>query len=62
MSSGKSVKSAPPVDMPRNRKYETISVQATRESVHGYASYLSKAKTRGLPMPDMIDEDEGELL
>lgn len=53
-------KSAPPVDKPRARKYETVSVQATRESIHGYASFLSKAKTRGLPMPDMIDEDEGK--
>lgn len=54
-------KNAPPIDMPRSRRYETISIQATRESIHGYASFLSRAKTHGLPMPDMIEEDEGKV-
>lgn len=56
----KPVKCAPPVNMPQNRNYETISVQATRESVHGYKSYLSQARPCGLPMPNTIEEDEGK--
>lgn len=54
-------RNAPPIDSPRGCKYETVSVQATRESVDGYASFLSQPRLRGLPMPDMIEKDEGEL-